>query len=322
MCLKYAAADGWIISHLDHLDNSYKYVREGDKILSLKFNELLFDINSQYLRGNQVVNDDEESASSGKTRKRKRSKHFSGEDMEQMNPIKEGLARILSSAKAEGLFPDEIVYDNNEAARMISQKFYSDTVTHNIENLHGCNKMNMAIISETQSEKYVFPEQCYFYCNDIKNIAEKMELNNQFDLILLDPPWWNKSIRRKKRKYSESSYKMMYNEDLIKIPIGKLLSTNGVVAVWCTNAPSHLRSISNDMFPAWGVKFQAKWYWVKVTRSGKPVCDFNPMPAKQPYELLILGAASSNNEIKIPDGKLLVSIPSAVHSHKPPITDC
>lgn len=56
----------------------------------------------------------------------------------------------------------------------------------------------------------------------------------------------------------------MYNEELAKIPIGRLLSSNGIVAVWCTNAPSHLRSISDEMFPAWGVTYQAKWFWVKV----------------------------------------------------------
>lgn len=58
---------------------------------------------------------------------------------------------------------------------------------------------------------------------------------------------------------------MMYNEELAKIPVGKLLHSNGIVAVWCTNAPSHLNSISNEMFPSWGVTYRAKWYWIKVS---------------------------------------------------------
>lgn len=62
-----------------------------------------------------------------------------------------------------------------------------------------------------------------------------------------------------------NSYKMMYNEELAKIPVGKLLCSNGLVAIWCTNAPSHLHSIFNDIFPSWGVTYRAKWYWIKVS---------------------------------------------------------
>lgn len=61
------------------------------------------------------------------------------------------------------------------------------------------------------------------------------------------------------------SYKMMYNEELVKIPIRKLLHSNGIVAVWCTNSSNHLNSIFNEMFPSWGITYRAKWYWLKVS---------------------------------------------------------
>jgi len=61
------------------------------------------------------------------------------------------------------------------------------------------------------------------------------------------------------------SYKMMYNEELVKIPIRKLLHSNGIVAVWCTNSPNHLNSIFNEIFPSWGITYRAKWYWIKVS---------------------------------------------------------
>lgn len=53
---------------------------------------------------------------------------------------------------------------------------------------------------------------------------------------------------------------------------------------------------------------------------GNTVCNFNLALGKQPYELLVLGSVLNGNEINIPDGKLLMSVPSAVHSHKPPLT--
>lgn len=49
------------------------------------------------------------------------------------------------------------------------------------------------------------------------------------------------------------------------------------------------------------------------------VCDFNYNEGKQPYELLIFGVLCKNQISTIPNNKLLVSVPSAIHSHKPPI---
>lgn len=110
----------------------------------------------------------------------------------------------MLAAKAEGLLSSDIILDNNEAARLASQTFYQDTFCNEEENFYGCNDTDTAIISEVKDKKYVFPQKCNFYCYDVRDIAKKLELNNQYDFILLDPPWWNKSIRRKKTKYLEA----------------------------------------------------------------------------------------------------------------------
>lgn len=57
-----------------------------------------------------------------------------------------------------------------------------------------------------------------------------------------------------------------------------------------------------------------------MTQAGDTICNFNSAPGKQPYELLILGSALEKDKVDIPDGKLMISVPSAVHSHKPPLT--
>ena len=287
------------------------------------FNETLFEINSQYLRENQITkfSEREEIPLQTTSKKRKRSKLLPDDDLKEINYVKQTFNKVVSLAKAEGLFSFDITPDNNEAARVASQKVYQDTFSSEEENFYGCNDADVAITSKVKDRRYVFPEKCSFYCYDVRDIAAKLELNNQYDFILLDPPWWNKSIRRKKTRYLEASYKMMYNEELAKIPIGKLLCSNGLVAIWCTNAPSHLHSIFNDIFPSWGVTYRAKWYWIKVTQVGATICNFNLALGKQPYELLVLGSVLDGNETNIPDGKLLISVPSAVHSHKPPLTE-
>ncbi|KAI4478900.1 PREDICTED: methyltransferase-like protein 4 [Polistes canadensis] len=322
MSIVFSSTDGWIISHLDYLNNVYQSVNTESGLHSLTFNNMLFEINSQYLRQNQLARVMEDNANPlpSKTRKRKRNKLLPQDHLNELNFIQQAFNKLISSGKLNGLFGDNISIDNNEAARSTSEKFYSDTFHQRLENLYGCNNSDVAIIWEAQYKKYVFPKKCSFYCYDVRNMTQKMELNNQYDFVLLDPPWWNKSIRRKKSKSVEASYQMMYNEELVKIPIGKLLCSNGIVAIWCTNAPSHLNSIFNEIFPSWGVTYKAKWYWVKVTQMGNTICNFTSTPGKQPYELIILGCASDIN-VNIPDGKLIISVPSAVHSHKPPLIE-
>ncbi|XP_063417525.1 N(6)-adenine-specific methyltransferase METTL4-like [Mytilus trossulus] len=52
---------------------------------------------------------------------------------------------------------------------------------------------------------------------------------NEFDFILLDPPWENKSVKRKKQ------YWTLENEELFKIPVPELTATGCVIGVWVTN---------------------------------------------------------------------------------------
>ncbi|GAB1866716.1 Methyltransferase-like protein 4 [Camponotus japonicus] len=295
MSILLTSEEGWIISHLQYLDEIYKEVLNEGRFCALIFNKMIFEINSQYLRPNQIAQTVQDDAVSHSKKKRKRSQLLPERDLEEVDHVKQKFNAIISTARTKGLFNKNTSLDNNEAARLASQKFYQDTYCFKDESLYGSNDTNNAIISEVHNKKYVFPKKY--------------------------PPWWNKSIRRKKIKCAEASYKMMYNEELIKIPIRKLLHSNGIVAIWCTNSSNHLNSIFNEIFPSWGITYRAKWYWIKVTQAGDTICNFNLAPGKQPFELLILGSALEEDKVNIPDGKLMISIPSAVHSHKPPLTE-
>lgn len=60
------------------------------------------------------------------------------------------------------------------------------------------------------------------------------------------------------------SYQMMYNKEIAEIPIQNFLNSQGLVVVWCTNSLAHIKSVKEEMFPAWNVTFKASWYWLKV----------------------------------------------------------
>ncbi|CAG7820212.1 unnamed protein product, partial [Allacma fusca] len=102
-----------------------------------------------------------------------------------------------------------------------------------------------------------------------------------------------------------------------------------IVAVWCTNSQTHQTKVTQDFFPIWEVDYIATWYWLKVTQEGWPVCPFNQDTKKQPYESIILGQRRSReptNEGKVAqelprDSKIITSIPSSIHSHKPPLIE-
>ncbi|KAK2886591.1 hypothetical protein Q8A73_020537 [Channa argus] len=117
---------------------------------------------------------------------------------------------------------------------------------------------------------------------------------------------------------------------LKRLPIPLLASSNCLVVTWVTNRPSHLRFVRDELYPHWGVDFVAEWFWVKVTTSGQFVFPLDS-PHKKPYEVLVLGryrsstdsSLSSSETSKLPvpeDQRLIVSVPSALHSQKPSLS--
>lgn len=66
------------------------------------------------------------------------------------------------------------------------------------------------------------------------------------------------------------------------------------------------------------------FYPIQITKSGKFICPWNGPSGKNPFERIILARNVSPTkqtlEIEpIPDKKLVVSVPCAIHSFKPPL---
>ncbi|XP_008544272.1 N(6)-adenine-specific methyltransferase METTL4 [Microplitis demolitor] len=318
MSILSASDNGWIISHSEYLNKIYHNVNNKNELLSLEFDKKVFYINSKFLRSNQIlkVNQEKLMTNKKKFKKKKNADSVSMKKLEEINFIKETIEKMLADVAEEKIFNNSIEIDYNKRARDASHEFY-DTDYDISDNFYGFNQSDNAIITTLNSNEYVFPNNCYFYSHDIKDIDKKLEMKNQFDFILMDPPWWNKFIRRNKT----NSYKMMFNEEINKIPVNKLLNFDGIIAIWCTNSQNHYNYIIDVIFPLWGIKYLAKWYWVKVTKSGETICDFSYSSVKQPFEFLIFGCLNENLSTKIPDKKIIMSVPSAIHSHKPPIVD-
>jgi N6-adenosine-specific RNA methylase IME4 len=136
----------------------------------------------------------------------------------------------------------------------------------------------------------------------------------KFDLVVLDPPWPNRSARRVK------TYRISYDTPeihklLSSIPLENHLNDKGMVAVWITNKPLFREMVtgSGGLFSQWGVQLVEEWTWLKISQSGEPICALNS-GWRKPYEILLIGKRGGrHNEVT---RRVVVGVPD-LHSRKP-----
>lgn len=92
------------------------------------------------------------------------------------------------------------IMNNNKDARMVSEKLYKESSDWISAPFNGENNTDEALLKTLGSQSFIFPPHSKFFCRDVDDMKNNMDQLGQFDLILLDPPWWNKYIRRKKAK--------------------------------------------------------------------------------------------------------------------------
>ncbi|KUJ06767.1 MT-A70-domain-containing protein [Mollisia scopiformis] len=136
-----------------------------------------------------------------------------------------------------------------------------------------------------------------------------------FDLIIMDPPWPNRSARRKK-SYGISYGSSEIRELLSSIPIGSHLSEDGTVGVWVTNKDAFKDMLlqPGGLFEEWGIVLAEEWIWLKTTLTGEPICPLDSAWRK-PYEIMLIGkrGIAHNETVK---RRVLIGVPD-LHSRKP-----
>ena len=168
-----------------------------------------------------------------------------------------------------------------------------------------------------EKDGVLFPPGSGYVKLDISQLSTYREDLGQFDLILLDPPWQNKHVKR--HKTGADGYCMLDNQELLNIPVERFLHDDGIVMVWTTNNRRH-RGAVEEMMRRWEVSKLTTWYWLKLTTYGQLICDFSH--SKQPYEVCIVGQSRKRREkLDVREEAVIISVPSAIQSHKPPLTD-
>lgn len=141
--------------------------------------------------------------------------------------------------------------------------------------------------------------------------------DQKFNLILLDPPWSNRSVRRSNH-YKTQSYT---DFDPLTHSITDILSTYShphpnpnpnptttskaqpdqetIAAIWTTNSPKSRNSALEALAGA-GFTRSEEWIWVKVTVDGRPVSAIDGV-WRRPWEVLVIGRKGTLNSDTGPD---------------------
>ncbi|KAE8100551.1 hypothetical protein FH972_018438 [Carpinus fangiana] len=184
------------------------------------------------------------------------------------------------------------------------------------------NETGNDVEAEFLNSPYVMPRESCFYMSDIGQIHNLIpaEPGRGFNLIVVDPPWENGSARQKSR------YPTLPNRNFLSLPIKQLTHTDGaLVALWVTNREKLRGFVEKELFPTWGVRYVATFYWLKVKADGSMINDLD-LFHHRPYECLMLGYChreSVDSEClpkfkPVQDGQIIVSIPGD-YSRKPPV---
>lgn len=149
------------------------------------------------------------------------------------------------------------------------------------------NSSGETVTLDVMGARFSIPKGSSFLLSDAARLEPLVEHcttspTNCYDVVVLDPPWWNRSVKRS-RKYSYLTMK-----EVSQLPLPSILVDGALVVMWATNKRTLVEGIKESLFKEWCVQFVAEWQWLKVTTSGEMVIDLDSLHRK-PYETLVVG---------------------------------
>lgn len=172
------------------------------------------------------------------------------------------------------------------------------------------NPSSSQTILEIRKCQYMIPAKAVFVLSSIQDGLWALQMAAQtFDLILMDPPWSNRSVRR---SAAYRTHQDQHDDPFMQtLPIlEKHLKADGIVAVWVTNKHA-VRTQVVDSLRDLGLGLVTAWTWLKVTDQGEPVSDIQGVWRK-PFETLLIFSRAA----KVMQQHTVIAVPD-VHSRKP-----
>ena len=214
--------------------------------------------------------------------------------------------------------PHVLQQNENETALKEASQRNQDRETRVVE-----NPSNQPASIKYNSRNYIIPPHSAFLCATISAGASAFISPNStpFSLILLDPPWHNRSARNTGYYQTEDSTaagsQLLSETVQILLPY---LAPRATVAVWITNSVLVRRHTIYILSSTLHYSLDEEWIWLKTTTSGQPITPLHGVWRK-PYEALLLFRHLPQKRRKdelYPDirRRILVAVPN-LHSQKP-----
>lgn len=247
--------------------------------------------------------------------------------------------RIFSSQPISDPFetpePKDGDYAGNSKspAMQIADLMTAATVQSSLEELDSCGYAGPYLLPRCVPDKAddgplvpasgatFIPDEAEYRVGPIQELSQVLAQQAPvFDLVILDPPWPNRSARRKTRSHDYRTVANLADMDdlLSHIPLKSRLSANGLVGFWVTNSSSVLDFMTNPssgFFPSHDLEPVAEWTWVKITAKGEPVYDVESMWRK-PWEKLLIAKKVGAPTRSMLRPRTILAVPD-LHSRKP-----
>ncbi|KIV87271.1 hypothetical protein PV11_02826 [Exophiala sideris] len=179
-------------------------------------------------------------------------------------------------------------------------------------------RIHLAIVETVDGGAFYIPPRATFIRSTLKlgqqaflACQKHTLLNTRFDLILLDPPWSNRSVRHS-GVYRTSEGQLVDPFQQAVDVVRTALAPKGLVAIWITNKAS-IKSAVCATFHALGYHLFEEWVWIKTTAHGVPVSPLDGI-WRRPYEVLLLFREEPLSQP--PRRRVIAAVPD-LHSRKP-----
>lgn len=270
-----------------------------------------------------------EEETAGETSRKKRKFELDAQDLIPINDNLGGPPIILSASSVNefsSLFELQGVQVRNPALR---------TATIRIKHVPACGDDSHAE-KYTKYTKYTVPPETSFILGTLSHpsnhqmdsisIIPSLPETTKFNLILLDPPWPNRSVRRSSQYHTHTYLEM---DSLTAIMQGISIAhlnredhQKAVVGIWTTNSAKSRQAAYSALDSA-NLEVTEEWVWLKVTEKGEPVVPIDGLWRK-PYEVLLIGTPKTTETglkgSSKPLRRLIVAVPD-MHSRKPNLKD-
>lgn len=233
---------------------------------------------------------------------------------------------------------DQYAGSNKSPAMQIADLMTAATVTSSLELLDSCGYNGPYLLprcvldeaddplvpasANSATTAAFIPPAAEYLVGPLAQLSQTLKSvqTPSFDLVILDPPWPNRSARRKTRNHDYRTVATLSDmgDLLSNIPLSSHLSANGLVAFWVTNNSAILDFMTNSstgFFPRHGLEPVAEWTWVKITTKGEPIFEIDSVWRK-PWEKLLIAKRIGANTPAALKHKTILAVPD-LHSRKP-----